>query len=101
VLERSDWHARLLHGSDYPLPGIGPLYSLGALVREQLLDPALLPPLNALRARNPLLFDFALKRSLRTGGVGHGPGQGLSAAVFETRAHLGPPVSKVSPGGTA
>ena len=32
MLKRSDWHARLLHGSDYPLPGLGPLYSLAALV---------------------------------------------------------------------
>lgn len=101
VLERSDWHGRLLHGSDYPLPGIGPLYSLTALVRAQLLDPALLPPLNALRARNPLLFDFALKRCLRVGGAGRAAGPGLSPAVFDTRAHLARPVSKVSPGGTA
>ncbi|NRF69578.1 amidohydrolase family protein [Aquincola sp. S2] len=94
VLQRGDWHGRLLHGSDYPLPGIGPLYSLSALVRAELLDPALLPALNTLRARNPLLFDLALKRSLRSDG------RSLAPAVFDTRAHLARGVSKVSRSGT-
>jgi mannonate dehydratase len=98
VLTRGDWHPRLLHGSDYPLPGLGPLYSLAALARAGLLDAQLMRPLQALRRRNPLLFDLALKRVLRAGG------QGLSSAVFDTRAHLARPaagVSKVSPGCTA
>ena len=98
VLKRSGWHARLLHGSDYPLPGLGPLYSLAALVRAGLLDAELMRPLQALRRRNPLLFDLALKRVLRADG------QGLANAVFDTRAHLARPVlgvSKVSLGCTA
>ncbi|MGH6693101.1 MAG: amidohydrolase family protein, partial [Gammaproteobacteria bacterium] len=28
LLERDDWHPRLLNGSDYPLPGIVPLHSM-------------------------------------------------------------------------
>ena len=99
VLTRSDWHARLLHGSDYPLPGLGPLYSLAALVRAGLLDEQLMRPLQALRRRNPLLFDLALKRVVRADGAG------FANAVFDTRAHLArpvvPAVSKVSPGCTA
>lgn len=95
VLKRGDWHARLLHGSDYPLPGLGPLYSLAALVRAGLLDAKLMRPLQALRRRNPLLFDLALKRVLRADGAA------FSHAVFDTRAHLARPaaavVSKVSP----
>lgn len=97
VLSRGDWHARLLHGSDYPLPGLGPLYSLAALVRAGLLDADLMRPLQAVRRRNPLLFDLALKRALRADGAG------LSSVVFDTRAHLARPprvVSKVSPGAT-
>ena len=97
VLSRTDWHARLLHGSDYPLPGLGPLYSLAALVRAGLLDSVQMRPLQALRRRNPLLFDLALKRVLRADGAG------LANAVFDTRAHLARPaavVSKVSPGAT-
>ena len=28
VLERDDWHDRLINGSDYPLPGVFPLFSV-------------------------------------------------------------------------
>lgn len=97
VLRRTEWHPRLLHGSDYPLPGLGPLYSLAALSRAGLLSPDLIRPLQTLRRRNPLLFDFALKRVVRADGAG------LGRVVFDTRAHLARPeamVSKVSLGGT-
>ena len=30
-LASDDWHSRLLNGSDYPLPGIVPLYSMSRL----------------------------------------------------------------------
>jgi uncharacterized protein len=79
VLERDDWHARLLHGSDYPLPGVGPLYRLGKLVNAGLLDAPSVPVLEAVREHNPLLFDLALKRRLRSGS------HGLKAVVFDTR----------------
>lgn len=98
VLQRQDWHERLLHGSDYPLPGVGPLVRLGGLVRAGLLASDDVPALEALRPHNPLLFDLALKRCLRAGG------QGLSTSVFHTRAHLARPglgVSTVSPGATS
>ena len=95
VLQRADWHGRLLHGSDYPLPGVGPLYQLGRLVRAGLLNDADVPALEALRGRNPLLFDLALKRRLRVNG------EGLSDSVFDTRVHLARPASPVSPKATA
>ncbi|HSW08097.1 amidohydrolase family protein [Aquabacterium sp.] len=95
VLQREDWHGRLLHGSDYPLPGVGPLYRLDRFVRAGLLPQADVPALEALRRRNPLLFDLALKRRLRADG------RGLSSSVFDTRAHLACRVSKVSPSATA
>jgi len=79
VLERDDWHARLLHGSDYPLPGVGPLYRLSKLVDAGLLDAPSVPVLEAVREHNPLLFDLALKRRLRSGS------RGLGAVVFDTR----------------
>ena len=82
VLARRDWHARLLHGSDYPLPGVGPLYQPAALVAAGLLDAADLAPLRALRRSNPLLFDLVLKRRVRW------QGQGLSDGVFDTRRHF-------------
>ncbi|MEH0166566.1 amidohydrolase family protein [Roseateles microcysteis] len=82
VLKRQDWHARLLHGSDYPLPGVGPLYRLGGLVRAGLLAEADRSPLERLREHNPLLFDLALKRVVRW------QGQALLPQVFATRRHF-------------
>lgn len=82
LIARQDWHPRLLHGSDYPLPGIAAALRLPALVRAGLLDGAEVAPLQALREHNPLLFDLALKRAVRWRGAA------LSAAVFATRPHL-------------
>jgi len=79
VLEREDWHARLLNGSDYPLPGLMPIFSVDFIVSLGLLDAAAAPVLTEIRAHNPLLFDFVLKRSLRL------KGKALSRSVFETR----------------
>lgn len=78
LLEQRDWHARLLNGSDYPLPGVVPLVSLEALVDAQLLDATAIEPLARLRKYNVLLFDFVLKRSLRRDG------QVFAGSVFET-----------------
>lgn len=80
LLERSDWHGRLLHGSDHPLPGVMPLFSLPMLVRAGVLDDADRATLQALRGHNPLMFDFVLKRRLRSGTAR------LPASVFEGRA---------------
>jgi len=79
LLERSDWHARLLNGSDYPLPGIMPLYSMSRLTELGFIEPRLAPVLTALREYHPLLFDFVLKRHLRSGE------KSFSKVVFETR----------------
>ncbi|MEK8031136.1 hypothetical protein AACH06_09950 [Ideonella sp. DXS29W] len=82
VLTRSDWHPRLLHGSDYPLPGVDLLYSTSRLVQEGLLDLADVAPLERLRRHNPLLFDLALKRRVAWRG------ERLSPLVFDTRWHF-------------
>jgi mannonate dehydratase len=79
VIEREDWHPRLLNGSDYPLPGIMPIFSMDYLVSHGLLPASAAPVLREVREHNPLLFDFALKRALRSGG------KALPAGVFETR----------------
>lgn len=68
------WEGRLLNGSDYPLPGIVPLFSLNAMVSDGLLDEAVVPALRELRHVNAFLFDFVLKRNLR-----------FPASAFETR----------------
>lgn len=82
LVERREWHDRLLFGSDYPLPGIVPLIPLGRLVKERLLDEASVPALDTLRHHNPILFDFALKRRLASRGRRFAP------TVFENRRHF-------------
>lgn len=79
VLQRSEWHARLLNGSDYPLPGVMPLFSASDMAGMGLLDRAAVPFLKEIRLHNPLLFDFALKRLLSL------EGRGFPVSVFETR----------------
>ncbi|MDR1647443.1 MAG: amidohydrolase [Zoogloeaceae bacterium] len=80
LLERADWHDRLINGSDYPLPGIIPIISTGRLVRAGLLPAEATDDLVALRQHNPLFFDLALKRALRW------QNQGFSSQVFATRS---------------
>jgi mannonate dehydratase len=79
VVESSEWHPRLLNGSDYPLPGVMPIFSVDFLVSIGLVAAAAAPVLKEIRLHNPLLFDFVLKRNLRSNG------KALSARVFETR----------------
>ena len=80
ILGMPEWHHRLLNGTDYPLPGILPIYSARTFVDLGLLDAAAVPVLNNIQQHNPLLFDFVLKRSLKLNGVG------LPARIFETRS---------------
>lgn len=79
TLRAREWHARLLNGSDYPLPGLMPIFSVDYLVALGLLDAAAAPVLTEIRRHNPLLFDFVLKRSLSIDG------QRFPRTVFETR----------------
>jgi mannonate dehydratase len=80
ALSREDWHGRLLNGSDYPLPGVMPLFSVNYMVELGLIPAATAPVLSEIRRHNPLLFDFVLKRHLRH------QGKGFSAGIFETRS---------------
>lgn len=84
TLERGDWHARLLNGSDYPLPGVMPIFSVDYLLTLGLIESAAAPVLKEIRAHNPLLFDFVLKRHLRSGG------RAFPASMFETRKFFSP-----------
>jgi mannonate dehydratase len=80
VIEEQGWHARLLNGSDYPLPGVMPIFSVDYLVSLKMVEPSAADVLREIRLHNPLLFDFVLKRNLRSNG------KALAAGVFETRA---------------
>ena len=70
ILDRPDLQARLVNGSDYPLPAINCTISLRRLVRLGVLDAADDAPLRELYRHNPLLFDFVLKRALRDPATG-------------------------------
>jgi mannonate dehydratase len=79
IVQREEWHPRLLHGSDYPLPGVMPLYAPDTLAAEGLIDARDVGVLRQIRAHNPLLFDFVLKRRVRVANAR------LSPCIFETR----------------
>ncbi|MFQ5470064.1 MAG: amidohydrolase family protein [Gammaproteobacteria bacterium] len=79
IIKRKEWHVRLLNGSDYPLPGVMPLFSLIQLQDYGYIREQDAPVLSNIRKYNPLLFDFVLKRHLQVDG------QHLSREVFETR----------------
>jgi uncharacterized protein len=79
LLGMEAWDGRLLNGSDYPLPGIMPIFSLNAMVAAGVLEERVVPALRELRNVNALLFDLVLKRNLRIGS------RRLPASAFETR----------------
>jgi mannonate dehydratase len=56
-----------------------PIFSVDYLVSLGMLAAGAAPVLSEIRLHNPLLFDFVLKRSLRSNG------KPLSTRVFETR----------------
>jgi len=80
LLARTDWHNRLLNGSDYPLPGIQPLVSTNALVYMDLLQKDQIDFLQELRHYNPLMFDFATKRLINFDG------NAFDTSIFHTRS---------------
>ncbi len=82
VIQRTEWHPRLLHGSDHPLPGVMALHRPAAWVRARLLSREDANHIDALRHHNPLLADLVLKRMVRSNGVA------LSTDVFNTRRHF-------------
>jgi mannonate dehydratase len=79
VVQRDDWHHRLVNGSDYPLPGVMPVFSVRGFVRRGYLDETQARTLIEVRRYNPVLFDLLLKRMLRIDG------KGFDARVFESR----------------
>jgi len=79
LLARRDWQSRLVYGSDYPLPGVMPVFAPKDLAKQGFLTPPEAAFLQELRRHNPLLFDVALKRLLAVNG------QGFDPAVFATR----------------
>lgn len=83
LLERPDWHPRLVNGSDWPLPAIRVLTDVRKLERAGLLPAETVPALEELQDYHPLLFDWVLKRSLVTPSGARFPSQ-----VFYSRPEL-------------
>lgn len=82
IIENQAWHARLLYGSDYPLPGVMPIISSKQLVASGLLDESYLPFVNRVRSYNVWLYDFFIKRFMSSGE------SRLSDSVFQTKNHF-------------
>ena len=79
LLAQSDLDGRLVNGSDYPLPGVNLVIWTRRLVELRMITPAERRALNAIWKRNPLLFDFVLKRTLKDPETG----RRLPAAAFQ------------------
>jgi hypothetical protein len=69
ILERTDWHSRLINGSDYPLPAIMPLINTRQLNQMGLIKSEYLPFLQELKQYHPLMYDFAVKRFIEFNGI--------------------------------
>jgi predicted TIM-barrel fold metal-dependent hydrolase len=69
LLERTDWHNRLINGSDYPLPAIMPLINTRQLNQMGLLKSGYLPFLQELKQFHPMMYDFAVKRLIEFNGI--------------------------------
>jgi len=82
IIERQDWHERLLFASDYPLPGVMPLISSKNLAKSGLLDEKYIAFVSEVRKHNSWLYDFLIKRLMSSNGIR------FSNAVFETRKHF-------------
>lgn len=83
LLERTDLHARLVHGSDYPLPAIRVLIPTARLEEQGFLTHAEREALDEVYDYNPLLFDLVLKRTLRGS-----KGERFADEVFLERAWM-------------
>lgn len=78
IIQHRDWHPRLLNGSDFPLPGVMPIFSTRRIAQMGLLDSRYIKTLQQIRRYNPILYDFVLKRSMRYKGMR------LSNSIFES-----------------
>lgn len=85
VLEREDLHARLVNGSDYPLPAINLLIRTRPLVKDGYINAGEAEALQEIYDYNPLLFDFVLKRTMRLPGTS----RLLPSSIFMTNPALG------------
>jgi len=84
MLAREDLHERLVNGSDYPLPAVNLLIRTRPLVKQGYINNSEAESLKEIYDYNPLLFDFALKRTLKLPGTS----RSFPASVFMTNLAL-------------
>lgn len=84
LLRRPDLQARLVNGSDYPLPAVNPVIWTRQFVALGLITAGERKALNEIFRVNPLLFDFVLKRTLRDPK----DGRGLMPGIFLGNSRL-------------
>lgn len=81
MLAASQWHHRLVNGSDYPLCALPVVNNSWWLERNGLLDSDDRRICDKIGRANPLLYDFVLKRSVRV--LDKGLPRRFSPKVFE------------------
>ena len=85
LLAATDIHSNLVYGSDYPIPAINIVVSVGKIVRAGMLSEQEGVCLKEIYHYNPLLFDFCLKRRLT------GPNsQQFPVSVFKRHPKIAP-----------
>jgi mannonate dehydratase len=73
LITRSGWHSRLINASDYPLPGVMPLFSMSKMMKYGYINREQANVLTEVRKYNALLFDLVLKRHLQVDGIRFSP----------------------------
>ncbi len=86
ILDKPNIHNRLTNGSDWPLPAVSVLIQTSKLHKMGYVDKEEMKILNEIYEYNQLLFDFVVKRIIRTKDGGK-----YSNGVFEWNALLGLP----------
>lgn len=66
VLDMQVLHHRFVNGSDYPLPAINILYKTSQLENMGFVSDTERELLNEIYSYNPILFDFVLKRTIKS-----------------------------------
>ncbi len=84
LIDRPDLHDRLVNGSDYPLPAINVVVRTSALQAHGLITGYEREALDEIYDYNPLLFDFVIKRTMRSPKTG----RRLPARVFQQHPEL-------------
>jgi len=79
IVQTQEWQHRLIYGSDYPLPGVMPVFSPHNFSDWGYLSKQEADVIAEVREYNPILFDIMLKRRIKING------QQFSTKVFESK----------------